>query len=200
MITAKTFGTEYDPESFFLPEQNVIVTKHNFSKASAILTWSNADDLKHDLELEELKSSNILADIEYGEPKHQGGDVEIWGPGSQTLENDTEFQSMLEDDYCGDIFDYCLNHGKDCWDAIDEGLLPDGIKSDDLPEMEYEGDRIPIYDIKVTWDDGSSDLFVFFEDGYAKHTPDVDSDTKLNVYETKDKCINAVLKTVSSKD
>ena len=37
-ITAKTFGTEYDPESFVLPEKNVIVTKHNFSKASAILT------------------------------------------------------------------------------------------------------------------------------------------------------------------
>ena len=193
MITAKTFGTEYEPESFFLPEKNVIVTKHNFSKASAILTWNNPDDFKHDIELEELKSSNILSDIEYGELKHQGGDIEIWGPGSQALENDNEFQSMLEEDYCGDIFDYCLDNGKDCWDAVDEGLLPDSIKSDDLPETEYEGDRIRIYDIKVIWDDDSSELFTFFADGYSEHAPDVDKETQLNILDSEELCLKAVL-------
>ena len=195
-ITAKTFGTEYDPESFVLPEKNVIVTKHNFSKASAILTWNNPDDFKHDIALEDLKSSNILAEIEYGEPKHQGGDIEIWGSGADALENDPDFQSMIDEDYYGDIFDYCLNNGKDCWDAADEGLLPDDVKADDLPEMEYEGDRIRIYDIKINWDNGTSDLFIFFKEGYGKELPDVDNKTQLNVYETEELCIQAVLQSL----
>ena len=54
-ITAKSFGTEYDPETYCLPDKGVVVTRESYSKAWVTLTWTCVDDFSNDIALPELK-------------------------------------------------------------------------------------------------------------------------------------------------
>jgi NAD-dependent DNA ligase len=154
-ITAQSSGTDHDFESFYLAKQDLLVTHHTYGKAWVTLTWKELDQFKEDMALKELRSDLMQAEMDPGDVRANYAEFE----GADNLEEDDEFQEMLEDEYGGDLFDYCLEKGVDPWSS----KLPKKRK-EALPESYYEADRIRIYDIEVAWDDGSADLFTFNPD------------------------------------
>ena len=152
-ITAQSSGTDHDLESFYLAQRDLLVTYHTYGKAWVTLTWKELGEFREDVLLKELRSDLMQAEMDPEEIRANYAEFE----GADSLEEDDEFQKMLEDEYGGDLLDYCLEKGAERYGICEE-------TQEVVPYSYYEADRIRIYDIEVAWDDGSADLFTFNPD------------------------------------
>ena len=152
-ITAQSSGTDHDIESFYLAQRDLLVTHHTYGKAWVTLTWKELGEFREDVLLKELRSDLMQAEMDPEEIRANYAEFE----GADSLEEDDEFQKMLEDEYGGDLLDYCLEKGAERYGICEE-------TQEVVPYSYYEADRIRIYDIEVAWDDGSADLFTFNPD------------------------------------
>lgn len=149
-ITAASMGTEVDIEWFYLPDKDVVVGRFVYLKAWATLTWESVEQFVEDVSMSEMRSDKMSAEIDFSE-RHANHEEWI---GAESLQDDDAFQQMLNDKFDGELKDYCWDHGEDPWGAD----LPEN-RTKDLEESHYRADRVPIYDIRVAWPDGSTDIF-----------------------------------------
>jgi hypothetical protein len=143
-ISAESFGTEYDVESFYLKAHNLLLSHTTYGKAWADLSWENLDGLRHDLQL-----SDAVECAEWDVTERRANYAEFFDEGADNdqIESHDDLEVLL-DEY--ELFDYCLKHGLFPWSA---GLPSERTKK--LPASRYEADRVAIHNLCLTFSDGA---------------------------------------------